>query len=498
MLAGARVPSGCRFRCSAPESSDAWSVCRLIQRIADDVSCCEARVSLETCEACCRAAEPTAGQPNEVVASMMHAMCSEKLQAAESADEFVRVSESLVWAEQFLPVDPPRNATLAANHGRTAFAEDIWRRLFSHRAPRIGLVGWNNLKGLGHQNRDLVRWLPVKRWLVPASESDSAGLKPAEQGTTRVDYLLDAESQRHFISQWLRKLDVLLFVETPLIDGLTTQARRKGIRIACVPNWEWLHPGLEWLHDVDVMLCPTVYTQQLLEEWRRRFGFGWSVHYCPWPIDVGAFPFRQRTTCRRFVTVIGTDHRHPCRLDGTPTDTRRKGLEVLVAAARQLPHIPFLVWSQTDDVPPLPDNIELRMSPANNADLYREGDVCVQLSRWEGLGLPLLECQAAGMPLITIDAPPMNEHNPLAVVPVVESEILELWPRRFIAAPRPRVEDVVTVLSTWFGRDIGFASRSAREFVEREHSWAKSRSAILELVGCRVGRGYSRDAHHPG
>ncbi|HEX2128201.1 MAG TPA: glycosyltransferase, partial [Solirubrobacterales bacterium] len=36
-------------------------------------------------------------------------------------------------------------------------------------------------------------------------------------------------------------------------------------------------------------------------------------------------------------------------------------------------------------------------------------DVCVAPARWEGLGLPLYEAIAFGMPAITNDAPPMNE-----------------------------------------------------------------------------------------
>lgn len=512
MLTGMRNPLQCPFRYLDDNRSDASVGCRLVQRLAGCAPSSGCRVSDEVCIACCRASKPTASDPNDVVASMAHAICSDKLDRATSADEFVRVSEQLTWIEQFLPDDrlgkhvvsaAKRSSTplsrcseLIVQVGRevsqkgmrvrleslTCLVGHFWKDWFSQSAPRIGLVGWNNLKGLGYQNRDLARWLPVQRWLVPANAFASVKVVPAEQGTARIDYLLDTDRPRRTVRRWLQGLDVLLFVETLLIDGLTAQARAIGIRIVCVPNWEWLHPGLEWLRDVDRMLCPTVFTQQLMEDWKRRFGFQWNVRYCPWPIDPAAFPFRLRAACRRFVSVIGTDRRRPPRLNGTPTDTRRKGLEVLLEAARRLPHIPFLIWAQTDDLPPFPSNVELRMSPANNADLYQDGDVCVQLSRWEGLGLPLLECQAAGMPLITIDAPPMNEHNPLAVVPVADSEVLELWPRRFIAAPVLRIEDVVSVLSAWFGQDIQDASRAAREFVERDHSWSNSRLAILDVV----------------
>ena len=36
-------------------------------------------------------------------------------------------------------------------------------------------------------------------------------------------------------------------------------------------------------------------------------------------------------------------------------------------------------------------------------------DVCLAPSRWEGLGLPLYEATAFGMPIITNDRPPMSE-----------------------------------------------------------------------------------------
>ncbi len=36
-------------------------------------------------------------------------------------------------------------------------------------------------------------------------------------------------------------------------------------------------------------------------------------------------------------------------------------------------------------------------------------DVCLTPSRWEGLGVPLFEATALGLPIITNDAPPMNE-----------------------------------------------------------------------------------------
>ena len=95
-------------------------------------------------------------------------------------------------------------------------------------------------------------------------------------------------------------------------------------------------------------------------------------------------------------------------------------------AATTDPRLRLLVKAQVergslDDLMPLidgDDRIELLL-----ADQPREqhmatiaaNDVCIAPSRWEGLGLPLYEAMAWGMPTITNDNPPMNE--------VVEHEV---------------------------------------------------------------------------
>ena len=120
--------------------------------------------------------------------------------------------------------------------------------------------------------------------------------------------------------------------------------------------------------------------------------------------------------------------------------------------------------------------------PARNADLYRDGDVCVQPSHWEGLGLQLLECQAAGMPLVTTDAPPMNECRPYRAVAVAETEIVHLNGDEPLESQLVRPEDLAAVLESIFDTDIGDASEMAREFIERERSWPRVRDTGCGLV----------------
>ena len=56
--------------------------------------------------------------------------------------------------------------------------------------------------------------------------------------------------------------------------------------------------------------------------------------------------------------------------------------------------------------------IELRLADQPTVEHLREFascDACLSPARWEGLGLPLYEAIAFGMPAVTNDAPPMNE-----------------------------------------------------------------------------------------
>lgn len=46
---------------------------------------------------------------------------------------------------------------------------------------------------------------------------------------------------------------------------------------------------------------------------------------------------------------------------------------------------------------------------AQHLQSFANADVCLTPSRWEGLGLPLYEATAFGMPILTNDDPPMNE-----------------------------------------------------------------------------------------
>jgi glycosyltransferase involved in cell wall biosynthesis len=245
-----------------------------------------------------------------------------------------------------------------------------------------------------------------------------------------------------------------------------------------VPNWEWLTVGLNWLPYVDLMICPTRVTYRMLRQWRRDLGFAWDVVYAPWPVDAQRFTFRRRERCRSFLFVNGTGGVRGRHADGSPTRYHRKGVELIAGTARLLKSVPFIVYSQEGDLPAMPDNVVVRRAPKDNRDLYADGDVCVQPSHWEGLGLQLLECQAAGLPLVTTDAPPMNECRPFRAVPVAQTDLVFVYGDQPVDSHLVRPEVLAEALSEIHGTELGDCSRQARAYIEQERSWPIAREQL--------------------
>ncbi len=343
--------------------------------------------------------------------------------------------------------------------------------------PALGLVGWNTPTGLGYQNRDLAIHGEVDRWLIPQHPSLNGLDLPSTPA--RID-VTERPLDDNQLKQWLVGLDWVLFVERPYLDNLPRVAAHAGIGVACAPNYEWLDRDLVWLTFVDLMLCPTRQTTLQMQDWKRRYGFGWEVVHVPWPIDTTRFRFRERHTCRRFLYVNGWGGGVIERLDRTIVEYGRKGLELIVGAARLAPRLEFVVYSLTSRPKRLPRNIEWRAPPTDNVELYRDGDVCVQPSHFEGLGLQLLECQASGLPLVTTGAPPMNEYNPMCTIPTCGTEVVQLGGPISSHLMEPR--DLVATLKPLVGNDVRAASHRAREFVACNHSWDNALGVLRQAI----------------
>lgn len=336
------------------------------------------------------------------------------------------------------------------------------------RAPSIGLMGPATATGLGHLNRDLAEHELVDEWLVVDDlRYSSLSLNGLRVNRRHVpDDVTEAA-----VRPWLKRVDSVVWAESSRVGFLPALAKELNKQVACIPMWEWTSPTDAWLRVVDLLICPTRHTYDLLIAWKRRFGFKWRVEYFPWPVTTSRFPFRRRERCDRFIFINGHGGARARSIDANGELDCRKGCDVVVAAAALTPEIPWRIYTQTE-LPMRPTtNVEVLRGPADHAELYQQGDICVQPSRWEGIGLPLLECQAAGLPLVTTDMPPMNEYRPFRTIPVKEREWGYVRWGQPIRMPVLEAEALAEIARGLHGTEISAASDEARDWIYRERSW---------------------------
>jgi glycosyltransferase involved in cell wall biosynthesis len=128
--------------------------------------------------------------------------------------------------------------------------------------------------------------------------------------------------------------------------------------------------------------------------------------------------------------------------------------------------------------------IELEDRPTDeHLRQFASCDVCLSPSRWEGLGLPLYEAVAFGMPSITNDSPPMNE----VVIDGVNGICVDSVPWGEAGSGIPAFDPDFEQLTAAIERlgDAGERERLARgaiELREGERSWQRTVDGLASLV----------------
>ena len=110
-------------------------------------------------------------------------------------------------------------------------------------------------------------------------------------------------------------------------------------------------------------------------------------------------------------------------------------------------------------------------------------DVCLSPSRWEGLGLPLYEAMAVGMPTITNDSPPMNE----VVIDGVNGICVDSVPWGEAGSGIPAFDpdfDQLTEAIERLGDDAERErlGQGAIELRDGERSWSKTVEGLRDLL----------------
>jgi glycosyltransferase involved in cell wall biosynthesis len=265
--------------------------------------------------------------------------------------------------------------------------------IIQNRLENWGIVGVKDDTGSGKLSLDLKRLLfPARQLVTPSYRSEGHSIGDR-------DFWIPNDAEDAQIEEALTGIDVIILHEDKAIHHrIIRVAKSRNIKVHFLALWEWFTPYNPVKQLFDKIVCPNRFCQLIV----RRFGFKNTIRLT-WPVDVGSLPERQISgPAKTFVHVagkIGQDDRKATLLTVEAFHrTRNPDISLIVRSQSPLPH-------QIND-PRI--NYVVGNIP-NYQDLYREGDVFIQTSKAEGLGLSILEPIACGLPVLTTDYPPMNE-----------------------------------------------------------------------------------------
>jgi glycosyltransferase involved in cell wall biosynthesis len=257
------------------------------------------------------------------------------------------------------------------------------------------VVGFKDDTGIGRMCQDIQDVIGVRKHLVAPSER----MKTKEILQPR-EFLMSNDQDINTLIQQMQYLEGIICIERlhwhPL---LITVAKKLKLKIVCVPMWEWFKgTDSEW-QTVDRFLCPNQKSIDVL----HSFGFN-NACKLNWVLNISSLPKRKITgVARTFIHNAGlVDH------------DDRKGTKIAVEAFKKVknPDIRLIIRMQKHSpLPKTDERIDVRVcNHQNHSELYLDGDAAIQPSQMEGLGFMVLEPVCSGLPVITTNAPPMNEY----------------------------------------------------------------------------------------
>lgn len=353
----------------------------------------------------------------------------------------------------------------------------IVSKWFNRGQPVVGRHLRSAVDALGHRSFVLAKPRREKGPMAGALELtgvwDQPGVTPASRFETPLEEYVE----------WVEanSLDVVLCDQNYQFDELRS-LRERGVRT--IGRFVWEHFSAEHVAPAREAY-ETVYSMTRAERDRYR-EWGLETPLVPWGIHpeyLAVEPRRAGDELVRFVFPGGfLGHRKPA--------------EPVVEAFSRVPDpdVRLLVKAQVERsrlerLQPLidaDDRIELRLADEpweEHLAAIAANDVSVSPSRWEGLGLPLYEAMAFGMPTITNDDPPMNEviadgENGLLVPSHPDGEA-----RSGIPAKRPDIDALAAAIERLADRGT-LASLRERTIACRERfRWERTVEALGELLG---------------
>jgi len=232
-----------------------------------------------------------------------------------------------------------------------------------------------------------------------------------------VDYVHVTDTKKHFptgneFKDWIKtnKIDAVVFNEYKQweidSDNLVRVAREAGCRVYGYLVLERF--GIPLAEMYDRILAPSVSYEKYLRQSKIR-----NFTYVPYSLDLNEFPKEMKVKRSEKFTFF-----HPGGWGGVH---QRKNTESICHAFGNLKvdNIKLVITSQAKFsgqtkqwLASFKNEVEVinkNLTRTEIIEQFYKADVVVLPSKWETIGIPILEALGAGKPVITSNAPPMNE-----------------------------------------------------------------------------------------
>jgi len=288
------------------------------------------------------------------------------------------------------------------------------------------------------------------------------------------DYIVDED----FFEKWIKdnKLDAVVFNEykqwTNEDGNLVSTAKSLGCRTYGYLVAERFKK--EQTYNYDRVLVPTVSMEKLMRTFKVR-----KFTYVPASIDLNEFPKKEKVVNEQFTFF------HPGGMGGVHN---RKNTDIVIEAFKKMDNkdTRLVITSQKPLNYVVPDNVTVIIKDLTRQELidyYYKADATVLPSKWETVGIPIIESLAAGVPVITCEVPPMNEFVRIGMNGYLCNVSMTKYPDITIYAAEVDPAELAKSMSNILNKDAyELLSKNSRYIVEELYDLEKNKKYFLDFL----------------
>jgi len=277
--------------------------------------------------------------------------------------------------------------------------------------PRVGIISLWYERGVSYQSRFLAKILSGENDVMVLAHDRLSG--DDEKGIYKKLTFSRNDSPARVIN-WIKKERPAMIFSPGRSerDEVLDWCNRNDVPDVTVVNYEEIkEKTLENLKKHARVICPVKCTFDLLS----KYGLN-NIQLIRWAVDTSVYSPRLAEIKKPFRFIHnagwgGTAFRKNTEAVVKAFDIaskKNKDIDLVLKTQLPLREYPKAVMATALGNPRIIVN-EKNLSLSDVVELYRSCHVSLLPSMWEGIGLPFLESLSIGLPVITVDAPPMNE-----------------------------------------------------------------------------------------